>query len=191
MVAPGVAAGPALLTAGTADPSVLLDAPGPIRAATSFLLVSLFGAGLLARRGPTVERAVDRTVDGSPIGFVYGVLAFGLVAFVGGYVVSQAVRVGLGGTVLLPVVTVLLGVATLTLAGLGYTVVGTWLTEIEGSRRPWPGAVVGAVLSALPWLVLPPLPAAVVWIAVAAVGLGSPTRRWVHGERTVETEADD
>ena len=188
MVVPGVAAGP-LVPAGTADPSVLLGVPGPIRAAVSFLLVSLFGAVLLARRGVTVERAVDRTVDGSPIGFVYGVIAFGLVAFVGGYVVSQAVRVGLGGVVL-PIVTVLLGGATLTLAGLGYTVVGTWLTGIEGSRRPWPGAVVGAVLSALPWLVLPPLPAAVVWIAVAAVGLGNTTRRWVHGERTVETKAD-
>lgn len=152
--------------------------------------MSLFGAGLLARRGATVERAVSRAVGGSPVGFVYGVLAFVLVAFVGGYVVSQAARVGLGGTVLLSAVTVLLGGATLTLAGLGYTVVGTRLTGIEGSRRPWPGAVGGAVLSALPWLVLPSLPAAVVWIAVAAAGLGPLTRRWIHGERTVETEAD-
>lgn len=185
----GGPAGASVAAAGVLDPAVLLDASGPARAAASFLLVALFGAGLLARREALVHRAVDRTADGSPVAVVYGLMAFALVGFVGGYLLTQVGRVGVGGTTLLWAVIALVGAAVLVLAALGYTVVGTWLTQIEGARRPWPGVVVGAVLSALPWLVLPPLFAALAWFVLAAVGLGSSTRTWVHGERTVETEA--
>jgi hypothetical protein len=44
-------------------------------------------------------------------------------------------------------------------------------------------------VSALPWLALPALPALAVWTLVAAVGLGSPTRHYIHDDRSVRTEA--
>lgn len=170
------------------DPSVVVDVPGPVRAAASFLLVLAFGTALLRRRGPAVERAVDRTVEGSPVAVIYGVMAFVLVGFAGGYIISQAARVGVSGSFLPWLVVVGVGAGVTVLAAFGYTVIGTWLTEVEGARRPWPGVVVGAALSSLPWLVLTPLTAVLLWMAVAAVGIGTPTRIWVHGERTLETE---
>ena len=188
MASPGQATVRPLAAAQSVDPVAFVDLSGPARAAVSFVLVALFGAALLSVRGPAVDRAVDRTVEGSPVAVFYGLLAFGLFGFVAGYLLTQALSLGLGGPVLRWVGTAVVGAGALTLAGFGYTVVGTWLTEVEGPRRPWPGAVVGAVLSALPWLVLPAVPALVVWIAGAAVGLGSTTRHWVHGARDVEAE---
>jgi hypothetical protein len=178
----------ASVVAGAADLSALLDLSGPARGAISFVLVLLVGVGLLVRREAAVDRAVDLARDGSPLAVVYGVIAFGLLAFVGGYVLTQAVELA-PGTVVPQVLLVLVGLAAVVLAGFGYTVLGTWLTEIEGQRRPWPGIVLGAVLSAIPWLVLPGVVAGLGWILLAAVGLGSVTRHWVHGERTVATEA--
>jgi hypothetical protein len=165
------------------------EVSGVTLAAGSFVLVLAVGTALANYRGRTVDRAVDRTLDGSPLAVVYGLIGFGLVAVIGAYVLSQAAQVGLGGPVLGIAAAVVVGGALATLAGFGYLIVGTVLTEFEGARRPWLGAVIGAVLSALPWLLVPPLPALAVWTLVAAVGLGSPTRHYVHAERTVETEA--
>jgi hypothetical protein len=165
----------------------LADLSGPTRGALSFALVLLFDVALLARRPATVDRAVDRVLDGSPAAVLYGLVAFALVAVFGSYGLSQVARVGVAPTALRPVGTVVVGTALAALAAFGYLVVGTALTGIEGARRPWVGAVVGAVLSALPWLVLPVLPALACWTLVAAVGLGAPTRHYVHDARTVET----
>mgnify|MGYP007099780563 FL=1 len=116
-------------------------------------------------------------------------IPFPSVLFVGGYILSQSARVGVTNRAIVVVLGAAVFVATVTLAGLGYLVVGAYTTELEGQRRVWTGAVAGAVLSALPWLVLPTVPALVAWVVVAAVGLGGTTQRWIHGERTVETEA--
>ncbi|WP_311172921.1 hypothetical protein [Halobellus ordinarius] len=181
----------AVVTAQVGDPSVLLGMPGPYYAVGSFLTVLAAAVGLLARRESLVERATDRAIERSPLAILYGVIPFALSAFVGGYVLSQAARVGAGGPLIVTGMASLVGIALVTLAGLGYLVVGSYLTEIEGARRPWPGAVVGAGLSAIPWLVLPLLPALFVWFVLAAVGLGGTTQEWIHGERTVETERSE
>lgn len=170
------------------DPSALLELSGPAYAVLSFLAILATGAGLLVRREPGVDLAVDRAVRGLPLAAVYGIIPFAAVAFVGGYVVSQGARVGVTSRLLVQTLGALVAVAMVALAGLGYLVVGAYATELEGERRLWVGAVVGAALSALPWLLLPLVPALVAWIVVAAVGLGGTTQRWVHGERTVETE---
>jgi hypothetical protein len=167
----------------------LAGLPGPARGALSFAVVLVVGVGLLSLRPATVERAVDRAAEGSPLAVVYGVVAFGLVALVGSYGLSQGARVGVDAATLRLVGTLVVGLALSALGAFGYLVVGTLLTQIEGARRPWLGAAVGAVVSALPWLALPALPALAVWTLVAAVGLGGPTRHYVHAERTVETEA--
>ena len=171
------------------DLSALLGLSGPVYAGLSFVAVLASGVTLLVTRGEFVERAVDRAVDGSPLSVLYGVIPFLLVAFAGGYALNQFARAGVGGPLLARGWRLLVAVVGVGFVGLGYLVTGTYLTEIEGERRPWHGAVVGAVLSALPWLFLPALPAVVLWVLGAATGLGAPTQRWVHGERTVETEA--
>jgi hypothetical protein len=161
---------------------------GPLRSVLSFVVVLGLALAVLRLRGPTVDRAVDRTADGSPVAVVYGVVAFGLVAVVGSYGLSQAARAGVGTQVLQSVGGLVVGAALATLGAFGYLVLGVYLTDVEGGRRPLLGALTGAVLSALPWLVLPTLPALGLWVLLAAVGLGAPTRRYIHGERTVATE---
>jgi hypothetical protein len=161
---------------------------GVVRGVIAFLLVLATEALLLSRRAAVVDRAIDRTANGSPSAVVYGVIAFGLVAFLGGYLFTQAGRLGVGGDAVRLAGGLLVGGAVLTLGSFGYLVVGTYLTEIESVRRPWVGAVIGASLSAVPWIVLSTLSALSVWVVVAAVGVGEETRNWVHGERTVESE---
>lgn len=181
-----VAAG---VTAQIGDLSAVFGLSGEIHAGLSFLTVLVSGGALLVARGGFVERAVDRVVDGSPLSALYGIIPFFFVAFAGGYALSQFARAGVGGPLLVRGWSLLVVVAGVGFVGLGYLVVGTYLTEVEGERRPWHGAVIGAVLGALPWLVLPTVPAVAVWVLGAAAGLGAPTQRWVHGKRTVETEA--
>ena len=118
-------------------------------------------------------------------------IPFAAVVFLGGYVLSQTARAGVTNRILVWVLGTAVAVGIVTFAGLGYLVVGAYITEMEGARRLWTGAAVGAALSAVPWLVLPTLPALATSAAVAAVGLGGTTQRWVHGERTVESEARD
>lgn len=172
-----------------AGPPQLTDASGPALAVASFALALAFGAGLLTWRPETVDRAADRAVEGSPLAVGYGLVAFAVVAVVGGYGLSQAARAGLGGATVRWLGVLVVGTALAALGSFGHLVVGTYLTELEGPRRPWVGAVVGAVASAVPWLALPTLPALAVWTLVAAVGLGGPTRHYIHDDRSVTTEA--
>lgn len=161
---------------------------GPLRGVLSALVVLALALAVLRLRGPTVDRAVDRTAEGSPVAVVYGLVAFGLVALVGGYGLSQVARVGVGAWVLRPAGVAVVGGALATLGAFGYLVLGVYLTDLVGGRSPLLGALCGAVVSALPWLVLPALPALGGWMLLAAVGLGAPARRYIHGERTVATE---
>jgi hypothetical protein len=170
------------------DPSALFGLSGPVLSALSFVSVLAVGVVLLRWRGPLVDRAVDRVVDGSPVAVVYGFMAFGLVAFAAGYLTTQVPTFAPAPGPVRTAGSLLSAVALVALAGFGYLVLGTYLTQLEGGRRPWPGVVVGAALSAVPWTVLPTLPALAVWVAVSAVGLGSPTRHWVHDTRTAERE---
>jgi hypothetical protein len=181
--------GGTITPAQVGDPSALLALSGPAYAALSFVSILVAAVLLLSRREAVVDRAVDRATQGLPLAAVYGVIPFATVVFVGGYILSQTTRIGVTSRLLVWVLAAVVVVAMVVLAGLGYLVAGGYVTELEGERRLWTGAVVGAGLSALPWLLLPTLPAAVVWIVVAAVGLGGTTQKWVHGERTVETEA--
>lgn len=173
------------------DPSALFELSGPAYAAASFAVLLAAAATFLARREAAVDRAVDHAVGGSPLAVVYGVIPFGAVAFVGGYVLSESARVGVATRLLVVVLMIAVVVATTAFAGLGYLIVGAYVTELEGRRRLRTGAVVGAAIGAVPWIALPPGPALAVWVGVAAVGLGGTTREWVHGERTVETEAGE
>ncbi|MEF8841186.1 MAG: hypothetical protein V5A62_06115 [Haloarculaceae archaeon] len=170
------------------DPAILAEAPGMAWAAASFALVLLFGGGLLYRYGSFVDRSVDASMDRPYVAVAYGVMAFGLVAFVGGYAASQLTRVGVGGTGLLLVVVGGVVLVALVLGALGFLVVGTLVTDVQGRRRPWHGLVLGAALSAVGWLLLPLVGGGLAWVLLAAFGIGGPTRLWFHTPRRVDPE---
>lgn len=180
----GLVAGSGVVAAQPVGPSVVVDAPEEARAVASFLLVVAFGAALLYRYDGAVDRSVEAFLERPLAAVVYGVMAYVLVAFVGAYAFSQLARLGVD---LVPVV-VVVGAVTVALAGFGFAVVGTGVTDVLGARRPWKGLVVGGVISAVGWLLLPLLAAFVTWAVIAAVGIGGAARRWVHDERSVESE---
>lgn len=181
---------PGEATAQPVDPAVVVDAPGPVRAVGSFLVVLLVGGGLLYRYGGFVDRSVDAAMERPRVAVLYGLMAFGLVAFVGGYAVSQLARVGLGGSTVPLVGVAAAGVVALVLAALGFLVVGTLVTDVRGGRRPRHGLLIGAALSAVGWLLLPPIAGLVVWVLLAAFGIGGSTRRWFHTPRRVDASDD-
>lgn len=170
------------------DPTAVIDTP-PLRAIGAFAFVLLFGGVLLYRSHEFVDRCIDASMDRPAVSTVYGVAAHGCVLLFGLYFFSQVTRFSANGLVVAGVGLVV-GVAVVGLAGLGLTVVGAFLTELAGERRPWYGLVVGAVLGASAWL----LPAAsaglVVWTLLVSVGVGGPTREWIHASRTTVAEAD-
>ena len=168
---------------GTIGPSTAVDAPASVRAVVSFVLVLAFGGVLLLRYEEFVDRSIDASRDRLLVSVVYGAVAYGLVGFVSLYGYTQLVRLGVGGAVL-SVVSLAAGIgAVFALAGLGFLVVGTLVTELNGPRQPWTGLVVGAAASAVAWLVLPTLAGVVAWFLVTAVGIGGATRKWVHATR--------
>lgn len=182
---PGAAAGQPV------DPSAVVELPGPARALGSFLLVLLFGGGLRYRYGGFVDRSVDACVERPGVAVVYGLMAFGLVAFAGGYASSQLARLPAGRAALGTAALAVASLAALVLAGLGFAVVGTLVTDVGGRRRPWHGLVLGAAISAVGWLVLPFLEGVLAWFLVASFGIGGPTREWFHTDRRVESDAND
>jgi hypothetical protein len=193
LVAVGVgvlASVPDVATAQPLGPSAIVDAPPSVRAVVSFVLVLLFGGALLVRYEGFVDRSVDSSKERLLVSVVYGAIAYGLVGFACAYAYSQLVRLGIGTPVLSSVAVAVAGVVLLTLAGLGFVVVGTLLTELQGPRQPWTGLVVGASISAVAWFALPLAAGVVAWLAVTAVGIGGPTRKWVHAAQTRPVETD-
>lgn len=170
------------------DVAGLAALPGPVKALGSFLLVLLFGGVALRQSEARVHRSLDALRDRPYTAAPYGLLAYALAFTVGAYGLSQLGRLGVADTVLGSLIGLLLSAALLALTAFGFLVVGTLLTGVQGRRQPTYGLIVGAVLSAVGWLVLPALWGVAVWVLVAAVGLGGGVRRWVHDERTVETE---
>lgn len=180
---------PAGARAQALDPSVVTGSP-PLRAVIAFLLALLAGGAVLARYEPVVHRSVDEIAD-RPLGaLVYGLMAQFFVAFAGGVVLTQLSNAGADGLVVSAVGTVVVGGALLAMGGLGLVVVGTWLTDRRGDRRPRNGLLVGAALGAIGWLVLPIPGALAAWGVLVAAGVGGPTRNWVHAERSVEADAE-
>lgn len=164
-------------------PSMVGDVPPTVRAAAAFFLTVLFGGAVIYRYGSRVDEYVDASMSNPLVSVLYGLMAYGMVVFFVGYVYSQLSALLAGTAALATVVTVVLGVSVLSLGGLGFVVVGTWLAEVAGVRDPWVGLVGVGGVSALVWYLLPFVPAGLVWLAIAAAGVGGPTRRWIHADR--------
>lgn len=181
--------GTAVPAAQALGPSAIEQVPPGYRAAAAFALVVAFGAAALFRSQRFVEAAVDSSMRRPHVAVVYGAIAYGLVAFLGLLALMQLSLIGITDSAVVYAAAAAVGVAAFALGGLGYVVVGTRSLELLGDRQPWNGLVLGAVTSGVIWLVLPPGPAALVWLGVAAVGIGGPVRTWMHDERGVTPEA--
>jgi hypothetical protein len=177
-------------TAQPVDPSVVTSLPVLGRAALSVALVGVVGGAFVFRKRQFVDRAVDDLLARPGVAVLYGLIAYVLVLMVGLYGVSILAEVGAANTPagLIPLAILVSGAVTL--GALGFLVVGTVLTDLNGARRPWQGLAVGAAMSAVGWLALPGLGAVAVWVLIAAFGVGGTTRTWVHSERTVASERE-
>lgn len=184
----GLAVLPATVRAQSLGPSSLVDVPGPVRAIGSVVAVALLGAVLVSRYGGFVDRAVEDTMDRPAIAIVYGLLAYAFVMFLTFYALDILSRIGAVGSPVAVVALIIPVGGALILSSVGYVVVGAVVLDLYGDRNPWNGLALGAGLSGVGWLVLPFLGGLAVWLLVAAVGVGGPTRTWVHGERTVASE---
>lgn len=178
---------PAVAGQRAIEPSTVASVSPLVRVAGSFVLVLLFGGVLVSLAEEEVDHAVDISMASPLKSTAYGVVAQVVVVFFGFYAVSQLARIG-GQAV--DIATVTVGVLLLSLAGFGFTVVGTWLTDLAGERRPWYGAVVGAAVSGAVWLIPSFAVAAIVWVLVAAVGIGGPTGEWLHAAEDVDIDPD-
>ncbi|MFC6838050.1 hypothetical protein [Halomarina ordinaria] len=165
-----------------------LATPGPTRAVAAFLSTLVFGGAVLYRYGGRLDEAVDATAANPLVSALYGLAAYGLAVFLVGYAYSQLARLGVVSPAVATLVGSVLAVLLLSLAGLGFVVAGTWLTTAVGGRDPWLGLVGVGAVGALVWLVFPFGLALVVWFGIAGVGVGGPTRRWIHRDATESGE---
>jgi hypothetical protein len=170
------------------DPASLADASRPIRAAASFLTVLLVGGVLRVRFGGLLDRAVDDVMDRPRVAVIYGILAYGLLVFAGFYLNDMLIRAGMLDSPLAFAMLSVLIVGVVVLSSFGFLVVGTIVTDLRTGSRSRQAPVFGAVISTVPWLVLPVTAGAVAWLAVAAFGVGGRTRTWVHATRPVEPD---
>lgn len=167
----------------TLDPSVLAESSGEVRAVVVLVLTVLFGGAVIYRYGGRLDAAVDASMESPLVSVVYGAMAYALVVFVVSYAYSQLAQLGVAVPVLGLLGAGVLVVLLLSLGGLGFVVVGAWATDAVGSRDPWLGLVGVGVVGALAWLVLPFVGALLVWLGIAAIGIGGPVRRWIHGSK--------
>jgi hypothetical protein len=186
----GPAQGTLLEVPGAAplDLSVVLGTPW-LRAVGAFLLVLPFGGAVLTRYDGLLERSVDASMDSPVVSLIYGVGAHLAIFFAAMVFSNQLISAGVSQTVLSVGRAAVLGAVMFALAGLGFAVVGTILTDLRGERRPWLGLVVAAA-AGVAGLLLSLLGGLAVWVLVVSVGIGGPTRRWVHAERTTESEIE-
>lgn len=168
------------VVAQVVDAAAVVGAPAPVKALGSFLATTTFGGAVLYRYGPRVDDAVDASTASPLVSALYGVAAYVLAAFTASYLFSQLPRLGLGGAVTGVVGVAVLGLAGLSLGGAGFAVTGAWLAGIAGSDDPWPGLVAIGGVGAAAWLLLPALAALGACLAIGAVGVGGPTREWIH-----------
>lgn len=174
---------------GTLDPGVVFDAPAAVRAAVSFLVTVLLGGAIIYRYGGRVDVAARATRESPLLSVVYGLGAFGFVVFVVAFGLSELSRIGIGLRLVSVLVSVALLAMVLSLGAVGFGIVGALLADVVGVRDPMFGLVGAAGASAAVWFALPFVVGALVWLLIAAVGIGGSTRRWVHQSPVEGVEA--
>lgn len=169
------------------EPSAVTELSAPARAITGSGLVLVFGAVVLAATESLIDRSVDASLKSVPRSVFYGLSVHFVLLFAGAYIISQIAR-HVGGV---QVVLGLTGIGLMTAAGLGFTVVGSALTELTGDRRPWLGLGIGTAIAAASLLVLPLVLGITVWVLVVSVGIGGSAREWFHASHSSVDKVDE
>lgn len=172
---------PGVATAAPLGPSTIAELSTPVRAVVGAGLVLAFGAFILRFREGLVDQSMEASLESVPHSTFYGLAVHFVLVFAGVYIVSQISRL-VGGAG--PVVFAITGVGLLIAAGLGFTVVGTILTEQLWDERPWLGLGVGTALAGIVLIALPLIPGVGAWILIASVGIGGSARNWFHASHT-------
>lgn len=170
------------------DLSMVTGAPPTVRAVAAFTLTILFGGAMYYQEGRRVSLAVASSRERPFVSVLYGLVAFAIVSFFTAYLLNQLFRLGLNVTLVALIAALIVGAVLLTLGGLGFAVVGAWATDVFGLGDPWLGLVGVAALSALVWLALPIVLSLLLWLGIAAVGIGGPTKHWLHSTRPQPAE---
>lgn len=164
------------------DLQTVADSPASVRAVVAFLGSTFFGGLVLYRYGDRVPGAVEASTANPLVSVVYGFIAYGLVGFAIGYVYSQVARIGISARIYGVVLVILLGAAFFSLGGLGFVIVGQWAADAAGLGDPWLGLVGVGLFGAAAVLAFPLAVGALVWLGIAAVGIGGPVKRWIHSD---------
>lgn len=175
----GVALAGTVVPIQAVDPTAFVAASGPIRATVAFVLVSLLGGILLWRNEPFVDRSVDATLARPLLAIGYGVAAHAVIGFAAFYLASQFALVDVAGWNAGGIGLLIGWLLALSSGALGFTVVGAAVLDVWGVRRNWSGLFVGALIAGVVVLV-DPLLAGVVWVAIVSMGIGGPVRKWLH-----------
>lgn len=186
----GLAAATGTPVVGQLEPALAADLSRPLRALVSFILVLVSGAVILQLRRGSVDDAIDAISDSPATAVVYGIAGYVILAIVGLYGATTLAGLSVAGGILVRIVILIGSAFVLGLTSFGFLVVGTLLNDVFGNRRPSRGLLIGAVLSAVTWLLFPPAGSIASSLAIAAFGIGGSVRVWIHSERTVETEVD-
>lgn len=168
-------------------PSTVTGASPAALAAGAFLLTVLSGGVVVYRYGGRIDEAADASMAKPLRSVLYGLGAYAITVFLAGYAVVQLSAFGVASTLIVVISVLALVTALLSFGGLGFVVVGVWLSGAVGARDPLTGLVGVGALSAAAWFALPFVAGLLVWLGIAAVGIGGPVRLWVHAER-VEME---
>jgi hypothetical protein len=162
------------------EPTRFLEAPGPTRAAVSFLLTVLAGGWVVYVYGDRLLNVARGSLSRPHLSVLYGLVAFVLVGFAVTYSSTALSAVGVAPAVVAVLGAVAVVGILLVLGGLGFAVVGVWVAWTLGLRDPLLGVVLVGIVSAaawaMPWIAV----GAVVWAVIVVVGIGGPTRAWVH-----------
>ncbi|WP_424000354.1 hypothetical protein ACOZ4I_13435 [Haloarcula salina] len=172
------------------DASVASELSRPLRGLVSFVLVLVIGASVLKLRRGYVDESTDAILNSPATAIIYGVAGYVIVGVVSLYGATTFARHSVAGGALVRTAILIGSVLVLGLTAFGFLVVGTLLTDVLRSRRPWYGVLIGASLSAVSWVLFSAVGSIASSLAIAAFGIGGAARVWIHSERTVETELD-
>ncbi|MFB6223445.1 MAG: hypothetical protein ABEH86_07210 [Haloarcula sp.] len=173
---------------GQVESGVVTDLSRPIRGVVAFVLVLVAGALILRLRESYVNESITAILDSPATALLYGIAGYVIVGIVGLYGATTLARLSVAGGVFVRLMILISSAFVLGLTGFGFLVVGTLLTDILRNRQPTLGLLIGAVLSAVMWVLFSPAGSIVSSLAIAAFGIGGSARLWIHSERTVETE---